>query len=193
MTRLFCGVPWFAVLAASCLLTGGCTATAPRYIVGVSNTLALREAGLEKVKVGEVRKGTTAHADVEHVKARAMTVTSPYGSYTAYLREALINEFDHADLLDTGAAASIDGVLIRNVLGASGDHEYAELEAELTVTTHGGKIAYRARKSARYEWEAVFLGAVAVPRAMANYQIGVQRLIAAFIADPAFVAALKAR
>ena len=43
-------------------------------------------------------------------------------------------------------------------------------------------------------WRAwVFLGAVAVPRAMANYQIGVQRLIAAFIADPAFVAALKAR
>jgi hypothetical protein len=192
MARQSCGLPWFAVLAGLCLLTGGCTVTAPRYVVGVTNTLALREAALEKVKIGEVRKDTAARADVEHVKARAMTVTSPYGSYTAYLREALTNEFDHADLLDTGAAASIDGVLIRNVLGASGDHEYAELEAELTVS-HGGKIAYRARKSARYEWEAVFLGAIAVPRAMANYQIGVQRLIAAFIADPAFVAALKAR
>ena len=59
--------------------------------------------------------------------------------------------------------------------------------------TRGGDVTYRATKSARYEWASVYPGDVAIPRAMTNYQAGVQRLIAAFIADPAFVAALRKR
>jgi hypothetical protein len=121
-----------------------------------------------------------------------MSVASPYGSYTAYLREALSSEFDYADLLDPASTLHIEGVLLRNELAGSQNHEYAELEAELSVS-RDGKVTYRSVKSARYEWPSVFPGDVAIPRAMTNYQAGVQRLIAAFIADPEFVAALKKR
>lgn len=174
------------------LVLTGCTLTAPRYGAHVTNTMALRDARLAPVAIGDIRKDPAAKRDVDRVKARAMKVNSAYGSYTAYLREALMAEFDHADLLDAGAAIRIDGVLLRNELAGNLDKEYALIEAELAVTRDGA-TAYRAAKTVRYEWEAAFLGEVAIPRAIANYQVGVQRLIAAFIADPAFVAALKPR
>jgi hypothetical protein len=181
-----------AAMLAMSLLATGCTINGPRYNPFVGNTLALREAGLEKVAIGVIRKDPESRADVDKVKARAMNVTSPYGSYTAYLREALAAEFDHADLLDAGSAISIDGVLLANTLGGGMDKEFAGLQAQLTVT-RDGKTAWQGTKSARYEWASAFLGEVAIPRAIANYQIGVQRLIAAFIADPEFVAALRKR
>jgi hypothetical protein len=174
------------------LVLTGCTITAPRYGAHVTNTIALREAGLAKVAIGDVAKDPAAKRDVDRVKARAMTVSSAYGSYTAYLREALLAEFDHAGLLDSAAAIRIDGVLLKNELAGNLDKEYALVEAELRVT-RDGVSAYRATKIARYEWDSAFLGEVAIPRAISNYQAGVQRLIAAFIADPEFVAALRPR
>lgn len=174
------------------LATTACTLTAPRYGAHVSNTLALREAGLAKVNVGEFRKDPAARPDVDHLKARAMTVASAYGSYTAYLREAFASEFDHADLLDPSSNLRIDGVLLRNELAGGLDREYALIEADLTVTRDGATV-YHAKKTARFEWDSAFPGEVAIPRAIANYQVGVQRLIAAYIADPEFVSALKKR
>jgi hypothetical protein len=66
------------------------------------------------------------------------------------------------------------------------------VEAELTVS-RDGVTTYRGRKTGRYEWRSTFPGDVAIPRMAANYQTGVQRLVAAFIADPEFVAALRPR
>jgi hypothetical protein len=188
--RLRVLAPVLTLLATFAL--AGCTLTGPRYGAHVTNTLALREAGLDKVNVGEFRKDPHARHDVDHVKARAMNVTSAYGTYTAYLREAFASEFDHADLLDAGARTRIDGVLLRNELAGGLDREYALIEAELTVTRDGATL-YRATKTSRYEWDSAFPGEVAIPRAIANYQVGVQRLVAAYIADPEFVAALRKR
>jgi len=170
----------------------GCTLTGPRYGAHITNTLALREAGLDKVAVREFRKDPDAKRDVDRVKARAMTVASAYGSYTAYLREAFANEFDHADLLDPDSHLRIDGVLLRNELGGELGREFALIEVDLTVT-RDGTVVYRGRKDARYDWDSAFPGEVAIPRAISNYQVGVQRLIAAYIADPEFVSALKRR
>jgi hypothetical protein len=185
--------PLAAGLAVLCFTVTGCfTFTGPRYNHHIGNTLELRAAGLDKVNVGEIRKDPAVRGDVDKVSTRASTVLSPYGSYTAYLREALSSEFDHADLLDASSGVRIDGVLIRNELAGSLDREYAALAAELTVT-RGTEVTYRATKVARYEWQSTYPGEVAIPRAISNYQVGVQRLIAAFIADPEFVAALKKR
>jgi hypothetical protein len=179
-------------LAACSGLVGCATLTAPRYGVHVSNTLALREAGLSKASIGEIRKDPEVRGNVDRVKARAITVASPYGSFTDYLREALVNELDHADLLDPASPLRIDGVLRRNQISGNPGVEFAIIEAELTVTRDGVEI-YRATKTGRHEWHSSFLGDVAIPRAVANYQTGVQRLIAAFIADPKFTAALGKR
>jgi hypothetical protein len=185
----------FLRLAAllTCLPLVACgTLTGTRYSPHISNTLALRDAQLAKVSVGTIATDPDSKEDVERVMARAMYVNSVYGSYTAYLREALTSELDHADLLDPASAIRIDGVLLRNELGGESGRENVIVEAELTVT-RDGVTAYRGQKTGTLSWESVYPGEVAIPRAIANYQAGVQRLIAAFIADPAFVAALKPR
>jgi hypothetical protein len=175
----------------ACLALGGCvTLTAPRYPAHVSNTVALRESGIGKVAVGEFRKDPAARGNVDLLRARAMSVASPYGSYTAYLREALAVELDHADRLDPASPLRIDGILKRNDFSGGDGNEYVQVEAELTVS-RDGVVVWRGTKSGRHEWRSTFPGDVAIPRAVANYQTGVQRMIAAFIADPAFVAALS--
>ena len=88
--------------------------------------------------------------------------------------------------------ARIDGVLLRNQLGDANGTDFALVETELTVT-RDGTLVYRGRKNARFEWDAAFLGDIAIPRMISNYQVGVQQLIAAYIADPEFVSALKKR
>jgi hypothetical protein len=164
----------------------------PRYSVHVSNTLALREAGLAKVSIGDIAKDPASRRDVDRVKARAMTLGSPYGSFTAYLREALTAELDHSDLYAADSPIRIDGILLRNEASGEGDNDSVVIEAELTVTRDGARV-YRGRKTGRYEWRSTLPGDVAIPRMAANYQAGVQRLIAAFIADPEFTAALRPR
>ena len=184
--------PAIAALVSLSILAGCGTLNGTRYNHHVGNTLELRAAGLGKVSVGEIRKDPAASKDVDVVRARAMTVASAYGSYTAYLREALASELDHADLLDPASAIRIDGVLLRNELGGESGRENVIVEAELTVTRDGVTV-YRGQKTGKMSWESVYPGDVAIPRAISNYQAGVQRLIAAFIADPAFVAALAPR
>lgn len=179
-----------AALLAMVALAGCGTIKGTRYHPLISNTLALREAALAKVSVGTIE--ANPEEDVETVMARAMAVESAYGSYTAYLREAIASEFDHADLLDSGSTLRIDGVLLRNELGSERGRENVIVEAELAVTRDGA-VVYRGRKTGRLAWDSVYPGDVAIPRAISNYQAGVQRLIAAFIADPEFVAALRPR
>jgi hypothetical protein len=181
-----------AALLAPLTLAACGTLTGTRYGPLISNTLALREAQLAKVNVGTISKDPGAKRDVDKVMARAMHVESAYGSYTAYLREALASEFEHADLLDPASAVRIDGVLLRNELGGESGKENVIVEAELTVTRDGVAV-YKGRQTGKMAWASVYPGDVAIPRAISNYQAGVQRLIAAFIADPAFVTALRPR
>jgi hypothetical protein len=190
--RPVCSALRLAALIASLTLAGCGTLTGTRYSPLISNTLALREAGLAKVNVGAIATDPDSKEDVEDVMARAMVVKSAYGTYTAYLREALASEFDHADLLDAASPIRIDGVLLRNELGGESGKENVIVEAELTVTRDGAAV-YRGRHTGKLAWASVYPGEVAIPRAISNYQAGVQRLIAAFIADPEFVAALKPR
>ena len=68
-----------ALTACSVLAGCGLVMNTPRYSVHVSNTLALREAGLAKVSIGEIAKDPDARRDVDHVKARAMTLGSSFG------------------------------------------------------------------------------------------------------------------
>jgi hypothetical protein len=179
-------------LLAAVLGTQGCTLPAANYSVSLPNTLALREAGLPKIKVGEIRKEPRSRADVDKLRSRGSTLVSPYGSYTAYLREALTNELDHADLLDANSTIRIDGTLLHNDIEGDAEREYAVLTARFTVN-RDGTVAYESTKTVRHEWDSSFVGAVALPRSAANYRAGVQRLIAAFIADPDFTKALRAR
>jgi hypothetical protein len=181
--------------AAIAIAASGCASQAPRYNTNYGSVTVLKSAGLESVKVGEIAKlpAKAKADDVDRLTIRGGTYNSPYGSFTAFLREALKDELDHADLLNDKSSFQIDGVLLRNVLDGSGfSIGFAEIEAQFVVKRSGSSI-YDKTHTARVEWPSSFVGAVAIPRAMQNYQLVVRDLLAKLYADPAFVAALKKR
>ncbi len=178
-------------LLVVCAIAMGCSTNAPKYNSNMDNVGKLRAANLAPTNIGPISKDPTAKVNVDKLTIRAGTYSSPYGSFTAFLQEALKQEFEDARLLDPNSKIEISGVLVRNVLDGSGASlGFAEMEARLMVKRDGA-TAYDASKSARIEWESSFAGAVAIPRANQNYPNVIQKLLGEFYADPKFIAALK--
>jgi hypothetical protein len=169
----------------------GCATNAPNYNSDFGNVGKLRGAELAPVKIGEVSKVANTKPDVDSLAIRGGKYRSPYGSFTAFLQEALRSEFSDARLIDPASNVEISGVLLKNVLDASGfSTAFAEMEARLTVKRRG-QVVYEETKLARTEWGSSFIGAVAIPRANQTYPTVVQKLLGEFFSDPKFISALK--
>jgi hypothetical protein len=174
------------------LILGACSLTAPKYNASFDSSQKLRDAGLEKVKVGNFSAAPNAKGKVDGLSIRASSYASPYNnSFVAYLEQAMRQELEDSRLLNSNADTEIDGVLIRNELDGSGfSVGTADIEAQFIVRRDGG-IRFDKVKSAHQEWESSFVGATAIPAAAQNYPVVVQKLISNLFADPEFIAALK--
>lgn len=142
-------------------------------------------------RVGSVTKQADANSDVDSLTIRGGSYLSPYGSYTAYLAEALKQELDDARLLDPQSQIEVSAVLLKNLLDASGfSTGVAEIEARFIVR-NADTIKFDKVKIARHTWESSFAGAIAIPKAQQNYPVVVQKLVGQLFADPEFISALK--
>jgi len=169
----------------------GCATNAPNYNSDFGNIGKLRDAGLAPVRIGEVTKVEKAKPDVDSLTIRGGKYKSPYGSFTAFLQEALRQEFGDARLIDPASNVEISGLLLKNVLDASGfSTAFAEMEARLTVKRRD-QVVYDETKTARTEWGSSFVGAIAIPRANQTYPTVIQKLLGQFYDDPKFIGALK--
>lgn len=176
-----------ALLIVAAFLSG-CSVAAPKYTVNYADVVSLKEGHLQKVSVGKAAK---ANNNVEGLTIRGSSYQSPYGSFSEYLKAALQEDLDHAELLDSHASTELTCTLVRNVLDGSGfSVGFAEIEATLAVK-RDGSVLYERAKSIRHEWPSSFAGAVAIPRAAQNYPIAVRKLLGEFYADPDFLAALR--
>ena len=174
------------------LILGACSLVAPKYNASFDNTQMLRDAGLEKVKLGQISAAPNAKGKVDKLSIRGSSYTSPYDkSFVSYLEEALRQELDDGRLLDPSANTSVDGVLIRNELDGMGfSTGTADIEAQFVVRRDGA-VRFDKVKSAHHEWGSSFIGAIAIPAAAENYPVVVKKLVSSLFADPDFIAALK--
>jgi hypothetical protein len=115
------------VVALLILLITGCSTIAPKYNTDFNNISQLRREKLNPARVGTVTKETAAKSDVDSLAIRGGTYESPYGSYTAYLAEALKQELDDARLLDPLSQIEVSAVLLRNSLNAGFSTGEAEI------------------------------------------------------------------
>ncbi len=183
-------IKWIGVLLIMAGLSA-CSTVAPKYNSNFDNVAALRGQQLKLIKVADVSKDQKAKTNVDKLTIRGGSYVSPYGSFTAYLQNALKQELDDARLLDANSDLQISGALLRNELDASGASKaYAAVEARFVVR-ESSTVKYDAVKSARYDWDSSFVGAVAIPRANQNYPVVIQRLLTALFTDPEFIAAIK--
>ena len=117
---------------------------------------------------------------------------SPVGKdYGDYLTAALRQELDLAGVFSTQSQLEVSGSLITNTINAAGfSINDAQIEAQFVVKRNG-RVVYDQRKKTDMKWESSFAGAVAIPLAMNNYPLLVQKLIGQLFADPEFLRAVK--
>lgn len=183
-------MPLLAVVLAAAFLSTGCATKAPAYGISVNDVQQLKSAGNSMVAVKDFEAGPDAHN--KGINVRASNVESPVGgSYAAYLADALRQELAAAKKLAPDAEIEVSGVLNKNDLDTSNfSTGFGVIEAHFVVRRKG-EVRYDRIISNRTQFSSSFLGAVAIPHAIAAYPNLVQGLLTNLCNDSDFIAALK--
>lgn len=173
------------------IFSTGCSTMAPQYTPSIENTQSLKDVGHFAAKVGEF-SSKAAPENANPIKLRGSSLTSPYqNSYANYLAEAVKQELSLASKLAPDANLEISGVLLKNDIDATGSNiGLVSVEARFIVKKNA-VVRYDQVKSIRQEFPSSFAGAVAIPRAVQEYQFAVQKLLGQLYTDKAFIEALK--
>lgn len=181
----------FKMLFAVCSVVAlsACSTVAPPYAPSMDNVQTLKNAGTYQTKVTAFTADKPADAALP---MRGSSLESPYAkSYAAYVTEALKQELSLANKLAADTDIEISGILLKNDFDASGfSVGTAKLEVRFTVKK-AGQLRYDQVKTASHEWPSSFVGAVALPRAMQEYTVVVQKLLAALYQDKEFTNSLQ--
>ena len=180
--------PAWALVGVAVL--SGCAMTTPSYSPSIDNVEVIkRSAAPVALGAFTVQSGLSSGASIG-LRGNAMN-SSVGGDYAAYLAEALRLELSLAGKLDPKSRIVITGLLLKNDIAAGGfSTNSGEIEARFTVTRDGQQRYAKAHR-AEMSWESSFVGAVAIPKAVQQYPLMVQKLIGQLLADPEFSAALK--
>lgn len=173
------------------LASTGCSLMAPQYSSSVDNIQMLKDAGDFTLKVGTFDSKNNPE-NANPIQIRGSSMASPYqNSYANYLAESIRQELSLASKLAANANLEISGALLKNDIDASGFNVgFASIEARFLVKKND-YVRYDQVKSIRQEFPSSFAGAVAIPRAIQEYNFAVQKLLASLYADKAFIEALK--
>lgn len=187
MHRFTTGLLSLAVI----VLSTGCAMVAPQYTASLDNVQTLKDSGNYTVKVGEFA-ATKDKAYASPISIRGSSLASPYGdSYANYVAEALKQELSMAKKLSPDASLEILGTILKNDIDASGASVgWAEIEARF-IMKRSGQVRYDQVKSVKHEFPSSFAGAVAIPKAVQEYPVAVQKLLNQLYTDKIFIEALK--
>lgn len=190
MPKVFRFAGFAAVFVASMLMIG-CAGPAPNYAPSIDNVEMLKKSGGGAAKIGVI----SVKADLVGGKAMAMranTMVSPVGeSFGDYIAAALRQDLELAKMFNAQSGLEISGVLLRNNIDAGGFSTNAgQIEARFIVK-RGDQVRFDKVKRVDHQWDSSFAAAVAIPLAMNNYPVMVQKLISTLVSDPDFVQSLR--
>lgn len=180
-----------AAALAMVLALAACVNTpAPAYQPGIANLQALR-AGTTLIGVDDFAADAGVNDSRFGIRASSMTGGGVDGAFSSYLQHALEIELRNAGRLDAAAGLRLSGTLTANRLDSAGSSVgHAWISARF-VLTRDGRVVYDKVHNVDHEWEASFLGAIAIPAAMQGYSATVQKLAGRLFADPAFIEATR--
>jgi hypothetical protein len=181
---------WVAMFAGV-LFSYGCAAPSRPYQVSIDNVQLFKNATQEKLNVGTVGIDEKM-AGGKSVAMRANSMTSNVGEHFGdYLKDALKQELQLAGLYEPAASVQITGTLLRNNIDAGGlATNSGQIEARFIVKRKED-VKFDKVKSAQHSWPSEFAAMVAIPLAINNYTVLVQKLISELAKDPDFVRSLK--
>jgi len=169
----------------------GCSMTAPQYTPSVANIGQMKAIKLTPMAVEKVVPDAALGSNNESIGLRASSLSSPTGSYSSYLEEALKSEFQAAGLLDQASTTKLSGILVKNDVNVGGFSTGDSIVEARVKVMKAGTVAYDKLKTATLQFESSFAGAVAIPKGRDMYPVTVQKFIEVLISDNDFISALK--
>jgi hypothetical protein len=174
-------------LAAS-VLTGCATGPIGAHQPSLATVQSLRQSNMAPMSVGEFVPAATLKAGRDKsVSVRGSSLKSPSAdSFSAYLKDALIQDLRSAGKYDAAAATAISGQLAQNELNAAGVSKADATVAARFVVTRNGTSVFEKLVTAAHEWDSSFMGAIAIPEAINQYTQMYARLLDKLFADEEF-------
>lgn len=167
------------------LFSTGCSLVAPKYTPSIDNVEKLKASSIALVDVSETKVSKNS---LNTISLRGSSLNSPYGTYGAYLSEAIKQEFKMAGKFKKDSNISIYAILLENDINTN--VAFGEIEALIQVKK-SGNVIYSKEHKIHLEWETSFAGAIAIPKAQQQYPIMVQKLLAQLYSDNKFIAAMQ--
>jgi hypothetical protein len=150
-------------------------------------------SNLPNIKIGVSTFTDSNNADnKKQLSMRGNTVNSPYGqSYASYIENAIRTDLILAGRNSNDPDMRIAGVVIKNDVDASGINIGTGIsEVEITFSNKS-KVLLKKRFSQDHQWESSFVGAVAIPRAINEYGVMIEKLINRIFSDSEFMKAAR--
>lgn len=181
------------VMVAASQLVGCASLEMGKPVASMDNTVKLRDGSTKApAAVGTfvLEAGKPASMDQSVAVRGGNTLTSPIGnSFAQYLKETLRVELEAAQLLDPDSQTRITGTLMDSMLDPAMGTGKGRLQARFVVK-QAEEVKYDRSLEVNSEWESSFMGAVAVPAAVQNYQFMYRKLVGQLFDDPDFRKAL---
>ncbi|WP_374583427.1 hypothetical protein [Pseudoduganella sp.] len=181
------------VMVAATQLVGCASIKMGMPTASMDNTVKMRASGgMAPAAVGSfvLEAGKPAEMDQSvNVRARNSLASPINNSFAEYLKETLRVELEAAQLLDPNSPIRINGTLMDSMLDPAIGTGKGQLQARFVVK-RADVVKYDRSLAVASEWDSSFIGAVAIPAAVQNYQLLYRKLVSQLFDDPDFRKAL---
>lgn len=178
---------WVAIALAGASLIGCASVKMPAPTASVSNVEALRAANIAPSKAGTFSLAVGKNPDMDKTLSglRGSTLSATNGSFSQQLKDEMLVELRAAGLYDENSQIVIEAQLTDSEVDAAIATGTAKLGAHFTVD-RSGKRVYDKNLAVDSKWESSFMGAVALPMAINQYNALYKSLLTKLFSDPAF-------
>jgi hypothetical protein len=181
------------IAAFACMALTGCMQMPMSYQPTLKNIEAIKTPNMAAVNVGTfvLAPGKPASLDTT-ISARGSTAVPPEGSFSKFLKSALIQDLRAAGKYDPKSTIVINGLLTENSLEAPIGTGKGALGAKFSVNRDGATV-YQKELNEKAEWPSAFIGAEAIPTALNQYASLYKKLLGKLFGDADFQKATQAK
>lgn len=182
---------FLTTVAAMAALTGCASVKMPAPAPSAANAEKLRTTKLAPAQLGSFKlaAGKPAAMDTTLSGLRGSSVSPANGSFAGQLRDELAAELGAAGLLDPKSGIVIEGQLTDSMVDAAISTGRGRLAARIQVTRNGQGL-FDKEVVAESSWESSFVGAIAIPAAINQYNALYKTLVGKLFDDADFKRAL---
>lgn len=168
-------------------LVAGCASMPiPTYQPSVDTTQVLLEHREARLAVGPFAASAGIPNSSLSVRGSQLSAGGNEGTFSDYLRNALITELKTAGRFDQQSQMRVEGMLANNELDSGAATGSATVAARFVVTRANVNV-YDKTLTVTHTWDSSFVGAIAIPSAVQNYAGAIQKLVFKLVTDPDFV------